>query len=63
MTHGGSRVIGAVETARAVQLCAEAGIAIEARRILADRARFLPQLPDGELKTWLAEQVAAPRKQ
>jgi hypothetical protein len=60
--HGGSRVIGATEAARAIRLCAEAGIAIEATRILADRPAFLPSLPDGELKTWLAAQVEAPRK-
>lgn len=60
---GGSRVIGPTEAARALQLCAEAGIDIRGTQLLADRDSFAAQLPEGELKTWLLAQQPSPRKQ
>ncbi|MBL8748701.1 MAG: hypothetical protein JNK78_06045 [Planctomycetes bacterium] len=60
---GGSRVIGPEAAARALQLCADAGIEIRGTQLLADRESFAPQLPDGELKTWLAAQQPSPQKQ
>ncbi len=52
--YGGSRVILAPETARAMQIIDGAGIDITRRAIWRDRSEVLRQLPDGELKSWLA---------
>lgn len=60
--YGGSRVIGAPEAARAMQLCAKAGIDIDAKAIVGDRDTIANELPDGELKAWLAARVPAPKK-
>jgi len=54
-TFGGTRVIGEAETARAIKICAEAGIEITRKRIWEDRQTIIQGLPDGELKTWLIE--------
>lgn len=51
---GGSRVILAPETARAMQIIDGAGIDITRRAIWRDRHDVLQQLPDGELKSWLS---------
>lgn len=59
---GGTRVIGATETALAIRLCADAGIDVGRKRILGDRDDVVAALPDGELKTWLATRSPAPIK-
>ena len=51
---GGSRVILAPEAARAMQIIDGAGINITRRAIWRDRREVLEQLPEGELKVWLA---------
>jgi hypothetical protein len=50
---GNVRAIGAVETARAMKICSEAGIDITAKSIWRDRETIISQLQAGELKTWL----------
>jgi len=52
---GGSRVINAGETARALKICDEAGIDITRRKIWNDRQTILAGLGDAELKQWLEE--------
>ncbi|MDD5705060.1 MAG: hypothetical protein PHR35_03985 [Kiritimatiellae bacterium] len=47
------RVIGAKEAARALQLCAEAGIDIDCKRIGSDKPVLLQDLGDSDLATWL----------
>jgi hypothetical protein len=50
---GNIRAIGAVETARAMKICSEAGIDVTAKNIWADRESIISKLPVGELKNWL----------
>jgi len=50
---GNTRVIGYETAARAMRICAEAGIDIKKRSIWKDRNNILKNLPDGDLKTWL----------
>lgn len=59
---GGTRVIDATAAARAIRLCADAGIAVQAKRILGDRQTFAPDVADAELKAWLMTLVPAPTK-
>jgi len=51
---GGSRVINELEAARAMKICADAGIDITGKRIWNDRQEILKGLSDPELKKWLA---------
>jgi hypothetical protein len=53
---GGSRVINEAEAARAMKICAEAGIDIEHKAIWDDRRRILHGLQDEELRKWLQRQ-------
>jgi hypothetical protein len=55
---GNVRAIGALEAARAMKICADAGIDITKKRIWNDRETIASKLPAGELKTWL-NKVAA----
>lgn len=50
-----SRTIKEPEAARAMQLCAEAGIDIRVKPIWNDRKKILSGLPAGALKNWLEE--------
>jgi hypothetical protein len=52
--YGGSRVIHEEETARAMKICADAGIDITRKAIWRDKAQILASLPAGAAKTWLA---------
>ena len=52
---GGSRVINEGEAARAMKICAEAGIDITHKRIWADRQFILRGLNDADSKKWLGE--------
>jgi hypothetical protein len=56
LVRGGSRVVGAEDAARAMQLYAEAGLDITTRAIWRDRQHILSLLVDGELKRWLQAQ-------
>jgi hypothetical protein len=56
---GNVRAIGAVEAARAMKICADAGIDITKKRIWNDRETIASKLPAGELKTWLNKAAAA----
>lgn len=50
---GGTRTIREEETARAMQICDEAGIDVTRKRIWSDRQRVLQGLEEGALKKWL----------
>jgi hypothetical protein len=50
---GNVRAIGPESTARAMKICAEAGIDITLKKIWEDRKIILSGLPEGELKNWL----------
>jgi hypothetical protein len=50
---GNARVIGTAEAARAMKICADAGIDITKKNIWRDRESIMSRLPAGELKTWL----------
>jgi hypothetical protein len=52
---GGIREIGAFETAKAMQLCQEAGIDLTRETIWKDRDAVLARLEDAELKRWLEQ--------
>ncbi|MDR2451583.1 MAG: hypothetical protein LBE85_07420 [Candidatus Accumulibacter sp.] len=52
---GGTRTIREAETARAMKICAEAGIDITRKRIWSDRRTILRGLSDADLKKWLEE--------
>ncbi len=52
---GGRRVINEQETARAMKICAEAGIDIKKKAIWRDRKRLISALKDTELKSWLEQ--------
>jgi hypothetical protein len=52
--YGGSRVIHEAETARAMKICADAGIDITKKAVWRDRTQILIALPAGALRTWLA---------
>jgi hypothetical protein len=54
----GARAIGIETTARAMKICAAAGIDITSKRIWRDKATILEKLPAGELKNWLAKPAA-----
>jgi hypothetical protein len=56
LVRGGSRVVGAADAARAMQLYAEAGLDLTTRAIWRDRQHILSQLADGDLKRWLQAQ-------
>lgn len=53
-TFGGTRVIEEPEAARAMQICAAAGIDLRTKAIWNDRERILGGLEPGELCDWLA---------
>ncbi|MDR1339038.1 MAG: hypothetical protein LBK58_03160 [Prevotellaceae bacterium] len=50
---GNTRAIGPETTARAMKICADAGIDITAKNIWRDRESIASKLPAGELKNWL----------
>jgi hypothetical protein len=52
---GGSRVINEGEAARAMKICAEAGIDITHKRIWSDKQTILSGLKDADTKKWLEE--------
>jgi hypothetical protein len=52
-TIGGTRLIREREMARAMQICTQAGIDLEAKAIWADREQILAGLEAGELREWL----------
>jgi hypothetical protein len=52
--YGSDRLIKAPEAARAMKMCADAGIDITAKRIWRDRAEIIKGLPAGTLKTWIS---------
>jgi len=49
------RTIDETDTARAMRLCAEAGIDIKRKNVWRDRGHLLRNLSAGELKRWLEE--------
>jgi hypothetical protein len=51
---GGSRVINELEAAKAMKVCADAGIDITGKRIWNDKQSILEGLTDDGLKKWLA---------
>jgi hypothetical protein len=51
----GARSIGPTEVARAMQICEDAGIHLERKRIWGDRQQILKYLGEGALKRWLEE--------
>lgn len=51
---GGSRVINELEAAKAMKICADAGIDITRKRIWNDKEAIMKGLPNDELKKWLA---------
>lgn len=53
LVSGNTRAIGPTDTARAMQICSEAGIDIRKKRIWSDKQTILEKLPDGSLKNWL----------
>jgi hypothetical protein len=50
---GNVRAIGPEAAARAMKICADAGISITAKNIWRDRETIASKLPAGELKNWL----------
>jgi hypothetical protein len=52
-SQGSSRAIGPETAARAMRICADAGISISAKNIWRDRKSIASRLPAGELKNWL----------
>jgi hypothetical protein len=52
---GGTRLIRESESARAMQLCDEAGIDIKGKAIWRDRQKILTGLAAGDLKVWLKQ--------
>jgi hypothetical protein len=54
---GGTRMINEEETARAMQICDEAGIDVTRKRIWNDRKQILRGLDDGKLKKWLEQRA------
>lgn len=54
--NGYARAIGVTETARAMQICTNAGIDIKSKRIWKDKDYLIENLSDGALRNWLKEQ-------
>ena len=54
---GGTRTINEEETARAMQICDEAGIDVTRKRIWGARKQILQGLKDGKLKKWLEQRT------
>jgi hypothetical protein len=59
-SQGSARAVGPEAAARAMKICAEAGISIAAKNIWKDRESIASRLPAGELKDWL-ESFEAPK--
>jgi hypothetical protein len=59
---GNARVIGSTAAARAMKICADAGIDITEKSIWSDRQTILEGLSAGTLKTWLQNFGAAAAK-
>jgi hypothetical protein len=59
---GGDRVINAQETARAMQICDEAGVGVKQKAIWKNRKQIVSELADGELKKWLEQKISEQKK-
>ena len=59
--YGGTRVIQENDTARAMKILSDAGIHIKGKAIWRDRKLIARELPEGELKSWLADAKPVPR--
>ena len=55
--YGGVRAIGPDDAARAMKICAKAGIDIKQKAIWQDRSEILEKLKDKSLKKWIAEEI------
>jgi hypothetical protein len=58
--YGGTRVILEHDAAQAMKICSDAGINVKRKAIWRNRERIAKELPDGELKRWLADEAPVP---
>jgi hypothetical protein len=58
-TTGGTRQIRDPDVARALQICAQAGIEVHVKAVWADREKILAGLEAGDLRDWLAARTGA----
>jgi outer membrane protein assembly factor BamD (BamD/ComL family) len=56
-SFSGSRMINALEAARAMQICDQAGIDITGKQIWSDTDQIVEELRKGSVKTWLKSKI------